>query len=118
MFAFRGTGKGTGMDGSPAWVRVAAAADIAEGEPVAVEAAGRRLALYRVEGELFCTDNVCTHAFALLTEGWLEGHLIECPLHAGQFDIRTGRGCGDPIDTDLKTFPVRVEGDDVLVALG
>ncbi len=65
----------------------------------------------------FCTDNVCTHAFALLTEGWLEGHLIECPLHNGQFDVRTGKGMGAPITEDLRTYAVKIEGNDVLVAL-
>ncbi len=99
------------------WIRVAATGDVAEGEAKPVEAGGRSLALCRVEGEWFCTDNVCSHAFALLTDGWLEGHVIECPLHAGQFDIRTGAGQGPPIDTDIKTFPVKIEGDAVLVKL-
>ena len=53
---------------------------------------GLNLALYHVGDAWFCTDNICTHAFALLTDGWLEGHVIECPLHGGQFDIRTGKG--------------------------
>jgi nitrite reductase/ring-hydroxylating ferredoxin subunit len=99
------------------WVRVASASDVADGEAFAVEIAGLNLALYHVGDEWFCTDNVCTHAFALLTDGWLEGHVIECPLHAGQFDIRTGKGLCEPIAADLKTFAVRVEGDDVQVEL-
>ena len=76
-----------------------------------------RLALYQVDGSLFCTDNVCTHAFALLTDGWLEGTVIECPLHAGQFDIRTGCGMGPPIDKPIRTYAVRVEGDQVEIAI-
>ena len=75
------------------------------------------LALYRVDGEFFCTDNVCTHAYALLTDGWLEGHVIECPLHAGQFDIRTGKGLCPPITTDLRTLLVRIDGEDLFVEL-
>jgi len=105
------------MDEAGNWTRVAAAEEVPEGEPWAVEVQGRQLALYRVDGEWFCTDDVCTHAFALLSEGWLDGHVIECPLHAGQFDIRTGRGLCPPITDDLQTFPVRVEGDAVLVDL-
>jgi nitrite reductase/ring-hydroxylating ferredoxin subunit len=105
------------MDEAGVWTRVAAAEDVPQGEPWPVEVQGRQLALYRVGAEWFCTDNVCTHAFALLSDGWLEGHVIECPLHNGQFDIRTGRGLGPPITEDLHTFPVRVDGEEVLVAL-
>lgn len=100
------------------WVRVAALADVAEGSAMPVEVGGLQLALYHVEGGgVYCTDNVCTHAFALLTDGWLEGCTIECPLHAGQFDVRTGAGQGAPIEEDLRTFPVKVEDGQILVAL-
>ena len=94
------------MDDVGNWTRVASVADVPEGEPVPVEVEDRQLALYRVSDEWFCTDNVCTHAFALLTDSWLEGHVIECPLHNGQFDIRTGRGLCAPITEGLQTFPV------------
>ncbi len=100
------------------WVRVASVKDVQEGSAFPVEIMGLQLAIYHLEGgALHCTDNVCTHAFALLTDGWLEGTLIECPLHAGQFDVCTGKGQGAPIEEDLKTFAVKLEGDDILVAL-
>ena len=97
--------------------RIAGVDDVRDGEALPVEVMGLNLALYHVDGEWFCTDNVCTHAFALLTDGWLEGHLIECPLHNGQFDVRTGKGMSAPITEDLRTFPVQIEGSDVLVLL-
>ena len=53
-----------------------------------------------------------------VTDGWMEGTTIECPLHAGQFDVCTGKGLGAPIEEDLKCFPVRVEGGDILVEIG
>ena len=100
------------------WVRVAAVGDVVEGSAIPVEIGELNLAIYHLAGgEFHCTDNICTHAFAILTDGWLEGCMIECPLHAGQFDVRTGQGQGDPIEADLKTFPIRVEGDDLLVRL-
>jgi nitrite reductase/ring-hydroxylating ferredoxin subunit len=105
------------MAGSGEWVRVASVSDVAEGESLPVEVHGLTLAVYHVGEEWFCTDNICTHALALLTDGWLDGYIIECPLHAGQFDIRDGKGQGAPIDKDLATFPVRVEGDDILVEI-
>jgi nitrite reductase/ring-hydroxylating ferredoxin subunit len=105
------------MSGSGDWVAVAAEADVAEGQPLALDIDGRSIALFRVEGEIFCTDNVCTHEYALLSDGWLEGHVIECPLHAGQFDVRTGKGLCPPIEKDLAAHAVKVEGGEILVRL-
>ena len=105
------------MNLSTDWVRIASTSDVPEGESRAIEIMGLNLALYHVGDDWFCTDNVCTHAFALLTDGWLEGHVIECPLHGGQFDIRTGKGLCAPIDADLKTFPIKVDGEDILITL-
>ncbi len=100
------------------WVRVASLGAVAEGTALAVEAGGRQLAVFHLAGGEICvTDNVCTHAFALLTDGWLEGHVIECPLHAGQFDVRNGKGLCPPVEEDLRSYKVRLEGDEVLVDL-
>ena len=107
------------MDGSSGWVRVAATSEVNEGEVLAVQVGDEQIAIYHLAGGEFCaTDNICTHEYACLSDGWLEGGIIECPLHAGQFDVRTGKGLGPPIDVDLKTYPVRVDGDDVLVVVG
>jgi len=101
------------------WVRVAAIDEIAAGSALGVTVGDLNLAIYHLDdGRVFCTDNICTHAFALLTDGWMEGTTIECPLHAGQFDVCTGKGLGAPIEEDLKTFPVRIEGGDILVEIG
>ncbi len=105
------------MGDSTEWVVVASVADVEEGGALGVEVNGLQLAVYHVGDAWYCTDNVCTHAFALLTDGWLEDHVIECPLHGGQFDIRTGEGLCPPIAKDVQTFPVRIEGTDVLVGL-
>lgn len=100
------------------WVRVAAASDVAPGAVLGVEVAGRQLAVYRLEdGDVCVTDNVCTHEFALLSDGWFEDGVIECPLHAGQFDVRTGKGLCPPIEHDLPVFPARIEGPDIMVQL-
>ena len=100
------------------WVRVAAADEVAQGSALPVEVNGLSLAVYHLDdGKYYCTDNICTHAFALLTDGWLEGHVVECPLHAGQFDVCTGKGLCAPIEEDLKTYAVKVEGGEVLVDL-
>ncbi|HEY2132051.1 MAG TPA: non-heme iron oxygenase ferredoxin subunit [Acetobacteraceae bacterium] len=106
------------MSESESWIRVASVADVAKGTAVPVETMGLSLAVYHLDDGTICvTDNICTHAFAMLTDGWLEGDIIECPLHAGQFNVRNGQGQGAPIDTDLRVFEVRVDGGEILISL-
>ena len=68
-------------------------------------------------GEIYATHGICTHALALLSEGWVEDGKIECPLHQGQFDIRTGKALCAPLTQDLRTYAVRLEGDNIFVDL-
>jgi naphthalene 1,2-dioxygenase system ferredoxin subunit len=99
------------------WIRAANRRDLAEGEPLGVEVAGRAIALYDIDGNIFATDNICTHAYARLSDGWLDGELIECPLHAARFDVRTGKVLDPPATEDLKTYPVRVVDGEIQVKL-
>jgi naphthalene 1,2-dioxygenase system ferredoxin subunit len=105
------------MAGEANWVTVAARSDLGDGDVLAVEAEGKSVALYGVDGDIYATDNVCTHAFALLSDGWLDGDVIECPLHAGRFEVKTGKGLGPPIPCDLKTYRLRVEGNNIQIDL-
>jgi len=106
------------MSGEDAgWVRAAARSDLAEGEVIGVEVAGHSIALYDADGNLFATDNICTHAYACLSDGWLDGEVIECPLHAARFDIRSGKVLDPPATEDLKTYPVRIVDDEIQVRL-
>ena len=100
-------------------VFAAKVSDIPEESIVGVEVEGRQIALYHLPGgEFRATSNICTHGYALLSEGWLgdEGQ-VECPLHGGVFDIRTGEPAMPPCEVALQTYEVRVEGDDILIAL-
>ena len=100
------------------WVRVAAAADVAEGNVLGLRVGEREIAIYHLPGgEYRASDNICTHEYALLSDGWLEDGCIECPLHAGRFDVRTGKAMCAPVDRDLEMFEVKVEGADLLVKL-
>ncbi len=99
------------------WVTVGSRSQLDEGEVTGTTAEDRPIALYNVDGEIYATDNVCTHAMAYLSEGWLDGDQIECPLHAGRFDVKTGKGLGPPIPCDVKTYPVRIVGDEIQVNL-
>jgi len=100
------------------WVTVASRTRLGDGDILGVSVGEEQIALYNLAGEIYATSNVCTHAFALLSDGWLDGEVIECPLHAGRFEVKTGKGLGPPIPCDIKTYPVRVVGDDVQVRLG
>ena len=100
------------------WVRVAAVADVPEGGVIAVRLGDREIALYHLPGgEYRATDNVCTHEYAQLSDGWLENGEIECPLHAARFDIRTGKALCAPAEKGLEVFPVKAEGADLLLRL-
>ena len=78
----------------------------------------REIALYHLPGgEYRATDNICTHEYAQLSDGWLEDGCIECPLHAARFDVRSGKALCAPAEQDIDVFETRVEGADLLVKL-
>jgi 3-phenylpropionate/trans-cinnamate dioxygenase ferredoxin subunit len=64
--------------------------------------------VFNADGDLFAIDDTCTHQDASLSEGWLEGCLIECPLHAACFDLRTGKPTGPPAKRPVRTYPTLV----------
>ncbi len=97
------------------WHLVAKTDEVQEEEPKAVQIGNEYIAIYRVDGKFYATDDICTHEFASLCEGFIDGDIIECPLHAGQFHIPTGKAMSPPVTEDLKTFAVKVEGDDIYV---
>jgi len=101
-----------------AWICVAKAGAVGEGEVLGVSVRGQELALYRLDGAYYATSNICTHQYALMSEGMFEDGCIECPLHQARFDVRTGAVLSRrPAREPLRTYPVKVEGDDLMVAL-
>ena len=99
------------------WIKAASRGDLADGDVIGVAVGGRDIAIYDLDGELHATDDICTHAYAKLSDGWLDAGEIECPLHAGRFDVRTGQATAPPCVEPLKTYKVRVSGDDIEVKL-
>jgi naphthalene 1,2-dioxygenase ferredoxin component len=97
------------------WIDVAAQADLPANDVVAVKAGNHEVALYSIDGDVYATDNVCTHGHARLCDGFLEGNEIECPLHQGRFDVRTGKAMCAPLTEDLRSFPVKVVDTRVFV---
>lgn len=89
------------------WIAVIAANDVPPGTMVPLEIGELKIAIYNVDDVFRATSNICTHQFALLTDGWLDGPLVECPLHGGQFDVTNGKAQGGTVVCDLQTYPCR-----------
>ena len=99
------------------WIDAAAVADVPEGDVIGVRVGGKEIALYEVEGEVFATDNICTHGHARMSDGFLEGREIECPLHQGKFDVCSGQALCAPLTDNIKTYAVRIENMRVMLKL-
>ena len=97
------------------FVKVAATSDIHDGEMKIV--ADGLIAVAHVQGRFYAFGNVCPHAAGPIGEGFLEGLIVECPWHAGQWNIATGRALTALATADITIFEVRVVGDDLEVRL-
>jgi nitrite reductase/ring-hydroxylating ferredoxin subunit len=95
-------------------VKVATVGEVPVGEGRAVEAAGRTLAVFNVDGTYYAIDNTCPHRGGPLGEGDLGGRTVRCPWHAWTWDVTTGANINNPAVT-IACFPVTVEGDTILV---
>lgn len=100
------------------YMKVAAVSDIPSGTMKTVTVKGKALAVTNVDGEFFAVDDACTHEHCSLgSEGFLDGNVITCGCHGGQFDSTTGKVLALPPTQDLGSYPVKVKGNDVLVEL-
>lgn len=98
------------------FVKVASTGDIPEGEGRCFEVNDQQVAVFNVDGTFYALDNVCPHQGGPLGEGELDGNMVTCPWHAWDFDVTTGENGEDP-DEKQDTYEVKVDGDDVLVAV-
>ncbi|HWH81423.1 MAG TPA: non-heme iron oxygenase ferredoxin subunit [Burkholderiaceae bacterium] len=102
---------------NPEWIDAAAEADLWDEAGASVMVAGRDIAVFKIGGAVFAVDNLCTHGQARLCDGFVEGFEIECPLHQGRFDVRSGAPTCPPAIEAIKTYPVRIDAGRVWVAL-
>jgi 3-phenylpropionate/trans-cinnamate dioxygenase ferredoxin subunit len=99
-------------------MRVCALSDLARGEALRVDAVHPPIAIFHTDsGEVFAVDDTCTHQDASLSDGWLEGREIECPLHASKFDLRTGAVDAPPAKNSIRTHVVTITDGDIHVTL-
>ena len=102
---------------SPEWHDVAARDQLDPDFPIGVEVNGQPVGLFLLGDQVYALDDVCPHAFAILSQGFQENGQIECPLHAARFDIASGKCLNEVADRDIRCFPVRVADGRVSVRL-
>jgi nitrite reductase/ring-hydroxylating ferredoxin subunit len=95
--------------------RACSANDLEPGEMRACVVNGVRVAIYNVDGVFYATNDTCTHAHASLSEGFLDGPLVECPMHQGTFDVRTGQPTAPPCTVALRTYEVQVQEAEIFL---
>ena len=95
-------------DLSPEWHDVAARDQLDPDFPLGVEVGGQQVGLFLVDDQVHALDDVCPHAFAMLSQGFQENGQIECPLHAARFEIATGKSLNEIGQRDIRCFPVQV----------
>ena len=99
------------------WEKVAQVGDIAPGEMKLVKTGEEPIVLTNVDGNYFAFSDICTHEMGSLSEGFLEGQIVTCPMHGSEFNVRTGEPVGPPADEPIATYQVRIEGQDIFIAL-
>ena len=99
----------------PKTVKIAQTGELSPGTGKVVQADGHTIALFNVEGTFYALDNTCTHRGGPLGEGALSGDTVACPWHGAHFNVKTGAVTVPPARTGVRSFPVKVEGSDVLV---
>jgi 3-phenylpropionate/trans-cinnamate dioxygenase ferredoxin subunit len=98
-------------------LKACAVADVPDEGAIRVIVGGIPLAIVRSDGEIYAIYDVCSHQDVPLSEGDVEDGAIECWLHGSRFDLCTGRPIGLPATKPVPVYPVKIDGDDVLVAL-
>ncbi len=100
----------------PDFVKVAQVSEIRPGDMMMVNVGPDQVLLANVDGAIYACEDICSHAYASLSEGDINGTEIECPLHGALFNVTTGEPLTPPAEDPVKVFPVQIEGDDILVS--
>ncbi len=98
------------------FVRVAGAADVTPGTGMVAEVNGQAIAIFNVDGTFYAIDNTCVHRGGPLGEGELEEEAVTCPWHGWQYNVKTG-GCINNPSASVKSYQVKIEGNDIQVLL-
>lgn len=100
------------------WHRAASFEEMEEGQPVAMQVGDVALAVYRLGGEAHAIGDICPHQKDVrLSDGFVDGDVVECPMHQSCFDIRSGKVLGPPAREDVPAYPVKIEDGVVYVEI-
>ena len=97
------------------FVKVADVGELAPGDMKVVEVGSDQVLLVNVDGTIYALDDICSHAYASLSEGDLNGQEVECPLHGAAFDLVSGQPVTPPATDGIKVYELRIEGQDILL---
>ncbi|RQN35262.1 non-heme iron oxygenase ferredoxin subunit [Paraburkholderia tropica] len=97
------------------WRCAGHAGDLTEDAPIEYKLDGTEIGIYRVGDEVYALENVCPHAYALLTQGFVDEGTVECPLHEAVFDIKSGECIKGPGGRALKQYAVRLAGEEIQI---
>lgn len=98
------------------FVKVASSSDLEEGKGMIVTVNGTKVALFRCEGRVYAIRNQCPHMGGDLGDGLLQGDIVRCPWHGWKFSIKTGKAPDSDV-VGVRTYEVRIDGDDVFVGV-
>ena len=100
-----------------AYVRACSVTNLRDESAIGVEIDGEFVCIAKSQGEIFALSDICSHADVNLSDGDVDKGTVECWLHGSRFDLRTGKPTGLPANRPVPTYPVKIDGDDVFVAL-
>jgi 3-phenylpropionate/trans-cinnamate dioxygenase ferredoxin subunit len=99
------------------FVKVASLEELKISKLMHVHEMQQDICLAYVDGEVYAIDDMCSHEDASLSKGSLHEDCVKCPLHGSRFDLKTGAALDEPAEDPVNTYPVKIDGDDILVAL-
>jgi naphthalene 1,2-dioxygenase system ferredoxin subunit len=102
---------------SATWHSVVDCSAVDSGEAYGAEINGQQIVIFHTEEGFFCTGNLCTHGEAMLSDGLLDGCIVECPLHFSQFDVRTGEALSSPAFIPVSSYPTRIVDEKVEILM-
>ena len=97
------------------WIGICDTEQVQEDFPYSGNVAGKAIGIYLVDGEYYALEDVCPHAYALLSQGFVEDGKVECPLHEAVFDLKTGQCLHGPGGRRLTRYPVRIAENQIQI---
>ena len=99
------------------WILVGTTDNVEVEDIIRFDHNDKTFCVYKLEDGFYATDGICTHEAVHLEDGLVMDNEIECPMHQGVFDIKTGKAVSPPACDDLKTYPVKVEDNNIYIQI-